>query len=879
MDTTNIIKTKNRHSGVPYKSFDDFLQENPAIERTQSPPNKAENLAAPESWAVNLTFDSLNVEDKDDWKRLKWLEQAGYTINDNLENIGREDNSYLVRFTLPEAIVPRFEEERNLSNFQIVDLQSCNLLAIPIFLYRQALNIRSLNVSQNLMLNLPFKFELLERLGTWIIGNDCRANKSSSLKQFVRNITREICSVYQIKYHESCQQFVQRISSSYLRYCDAFDLSYNEITSIPEEIGKHIHLKKLDICRNKITNLCAISLIPNLEILLTEFNDILTVDISSRSLQKLILSKNQLTQFSLKETGPSLKELSLANAKLVALPNELFEHLESVQKLDISNNHEISSLDSLYALDIHFNNPGSIPQEIWLCKSLAILNVSSNLLEQFPASPTNLLTKNSLISSLRALYLGDNSITAEIFSYIYLFSKLEILNISFNMLDQIPPGISNPHLTELYLSGNQLSSLPEDIDKLTNLSVLHVNGNRLTTLPAELSKIRKLMVLDIKHVHQNEINPLRDRNLADFRMLTTLRVLGLMDITLLNFSVPEETDNRRVRTSVSLVNSMRYGMADTLGKADNLSTWEAVTPKFRGHEDESIFGLFDARAGSSQGGQVTKYLHDWFLFHFKTELENLKDHESVESALRRSFLSLNKELGLKSGASGLVAYISGTTLYIANVGDAVAVISRKKEAEIERIRQAGGYISHDCLVNGELDVSRSFGHFHLISILNANPIMEVAQLSEQDEFLILATRELWNYISYQLAVDIARTENDLMLAAQKLKDFAIFYGADKNIMVMIVGVGDLFDRRYTIVPEKPILGQESSVESNTTSSKITLSHSISLHGYENAVLDNIQEILDKFWLKRKRMGWIKWHSSDTGCSQPINRAGGSARTS
>jgi adenylate cyclase len=35
----------------------------------------------------------------------------------------------------------------------------------------------------------------------------------------------------------------------------------------------------------------------------------------------------------------------------------------------------------------------------------------------------------------------------------------------------------------------------------------------------------------------------------------------------------------------------------------------------------------------------------------------------------------------------------------------------------------------------------------------------------------------------------------LMLAAQKLRDFAITYGAEEGIMVMIIGVGDMFDRR------------------------------------------------------------------------------------
>ncbi|CAG8441853.1 2514_t:CDS:2 [Ambispora gerdemannii] len=334
---------------------------------------------------------------------------------------------------------------------------------------------------------------------------------------------------------------------------------------------------------------------------------------------------------------------------------------------------------------------------------------------------------------------------------------------------------------------------------------------------------------------------MQDRNLAAFDSLSRLRVLGLMDVTLLNLSVPDDSEDRRVRTSGSEVNSMAYGMADTLGQLEHLSTWEAVVPKFNNREDECLFGLFDSRVGSNQGGRVTKYLHDWFPFHFSSELKKLRDNnDTIESALRRSFLSLNKELGAKvfnsnlemnldfqreknaasnlgiddnkSGASGLIAYIKGTTLYVANVGDIVAVISRNRgnaspiaqkhspmtPSEIARIRNAGGFISHKRLVNGELEVSRSFGHFHLIPAINANPTVEIVHLEEQDEFIIIATRGLWDRISYQTAVDIAYNEyterGDLMRAAQKLRDFAIAYGAEDSIMVMIVGVEDIFGR-------------------------------------------------------------------------------------
>ncbi|GBB94024.1 hypothetical protein RclHR1_22770003 [Rhizophagus clarus] len=892
------------------------------------------------------------------------LEQTGYTENDKLDDLGREDNSYLFRFTFRETTVPRFEEEQGaLSSIQHVDLQARNLQTIPIFLYRQAYFIRSLNVSQNLMLDLPTDFiqschqlkELhlsqneLERVPQSVKQSQMLSTlnlSSNRLQELDHAQLEQLKNVIELTNLQVDNNLLSSLPETFVKFrclnilnvsnnsftefppvicsiisLSELDMSFNNITDVPIEIGNLVNLKrlflignqimgtlpasfekltslrKLDIRRNQITNIDVLSSVPNLEVLLIESNHFSLVN---------------------EGIGSSITELSLAHSKLNELPDRLLEDLVSLEKLDLSNNQltkipnsigslkklahfscknntlsalpsEIGSLTALRVLDIHCNNLRSLPPEIWYCAGLVTLNVSSNLLEQFPMRPTsfpdvnqsiNSVRPNSYLSkSLRALYLGDNVLTTEIFSAVSQFIELRILNLSFNLLDEIPTGgIVNPHLTELYLSGNEIPSLPDDIEKLANLRVLHVNGNKLQTLPAELSKIRKLVVLDvgnnalkynianwhfewnwnwnielkylnlsgnkrlkIKHALFNELNPPRDRNLADFGALTRLRVLGLMDITLLDLIVPDETDNRRVRTSGSEVNSMSYGMADTLGTSDNLSTWEAVIPKFRGREDECLFGLFEGRAGTNRGGRVAKYLHDNFQSSFKTELERLKDFDQVESSLRRSFLSLNKELGLKmfnsnnsaleseyawesestnsvalgiddnkSGASGIVVYISGTILYVANVGDTKAVIGRNNgsayevacnqsiisPSEIARIRDAGGFISHDCLVNGEVNVSRSFGHFHLTPIINANPSIEKIKLSEQDEFIVLATRGLWDRMSYQTAVDVTRTErDDLMRAAQKLRDFAISYGAEENIMVMIIGVGDLFDRR------------------------------------------------------------------------------------
>ncbi|KAM3583517.1 cysteinyl-tRNA synthetase [Umbelopsis sp. WA50703] len=460
----------------------------------------------------------------------------------------------------------------------------------------------------------------------------------------------------------------------------------------------------------------------------------------------------------------------------------------------------------------------------------------------FFASPRNHPPPLSL--SLRKLFLGDNRLTDDVWSPLSLFLELRTLNLSFNDLYDIPSeGLCHQHLYELYLSGNQLASLPaDDIEKLSYLRVLSVNGNKLQTLPAEIGKLRKLLVLDVgsnvlkynianleydwnwnwnlglKYLNLSGNKRLEikvHKDLSDFSALSRLRVLGLMDVTIL-VSVPEETHDRRIRTSPSEVNSMAYGIADWLGPNDHLATWDLVMPRFRMRDDECLFGLYDGRKTTKSGCKITKYLNDAFTIHFTSELKKVKDDDTVVAALRRTFLSLEKELGStvvddKSlGASAVVCYISGTKLYVANVGDALAVISRNNgqayeitqkhiplnPSEISRIRAAGGYVSNSDALNGELNVSRSFGHFRLIPVVNANPYISTIDLTEEDEFVIMASKGLWERMPYQSAVDIARTEReDLMLAAQKLRDFAITYGADDNIMVMVIGVGDMFDKR------------------------------------------------------------------------------------
>lgn len=487
---------------------------------------------------------------------------------------------------------------------------------------------------------------------------------------------------------------------------------------------------------------------------------------------------------------------------------------------------------------------------------------------------------NLFAGSLKHLYLADNQLDDDVFDQIILLSELRVLNLSYNdeITDMPQRSIKAwPQLVELYLSGNGLTTLPaDDLEETSLLQALYINGNKFTNLPADISRAKKLAVLDcgnnfLKYNISNvpydwnwNLNPnLRYLNLSgnkrleikqtvfggaggpgavnreqytDFNRLLNLRILGLMDVTLTQPSIPDQSEDKRVRTSGSLAGHLPYGMADTLGKNEHLSTVDLVVPRFNSTETEMLLGLFDGQALSSGGSKIAKYLHENFGHIFAMELKALKTrmHETPTDALRRAFLALNKDLvtiavqhteerpktthrgsaqpvvlskeDLNSGGVATVLYLQGTELYVANVGDAQAMIVHTdgkhhmlthkhdpaEPSERSRIREAGGWVSRNGRLNDLLEVSRAFGYVDLMPAVQAAPHVANRTIREQDDIIVIATSELWEHLSPGLVTDIARVERqDLMRAAQKLRDLAMAYGASGKIMVMMISVADL----------------------------------------------------------------------------------------
>ncbi|KAI5474923.1 adenylate cyclase [Pseudohyphozyma bogoriensis] len=720
----------------------------------------------------------------------------------------------------------------------------------------QLVNLDRLLLLANTINSLPSTLHTLSHLKEL----DCRRNQISDLSAVVGIARLEVLRV------EYNQASLLDASWAHMRILNA---SNNSITRFALS-GTSNTLTSLNLSNAKLSSL------PN-----DMFDHLGAVE-------HLVFDSNQLRV--LPEGVGSLTNLvtlSIKNNLLDNIPSTIGK-LQRLQSLTISGNNlstlpaQIWLCSSLNVLNASSNLLNDFPDPP-LASAPAEPNLEEldsrklSTISKAPSTSSGRITL-ALALSLQKLYLGDNVLGDDIFVPISLLTELRVLNLSFNDIYDIPSGslFKFQQMEELYLSGNKIGSLPpQDLERLVSLKLLYLNGNKLQTLPAELHKITKLAALDVgsntlKYNIANwpydwnwnwnlelrylnlsgnkrlEIKPgahplaqglpgdRRPKNLADFSALSRLRVLGLMDVTLMIPSLPDESEDRRVRTSLSEINEMAYGVADTLGnRQDVLSLVDIVLPRFRTKDDEAIFGLFDAVSkGPNTGAKLVKWLQDNFAASFTLELSRLKNVEVMGDALRRTFLAINRDYGnlvlppvdprrknsevslaeragspARTGAAGIIVYIRKKRMWVANAGNSLAVISgrggaarliaKKHEpfdaAEIARIRMAEGWISARGAVNDEVDISRSFGFYNVFPAINASPNVEEVELVDSDEFVIVANRGLWDYVSYQGAVDIARKERaDPMTAAAKLRDLAMAYGSSGNIMVMVVAVSDLF---------------------------------------------------------------------------------------
>lgn len=582
------------------------------------------------------------------------------------------------------------------------------------------------------------------------------------------------------------------------------------------------------------------------------------------SLETLNLSWNALPHFPkslIRIQG--LRLLNLSNNRIQQMP-ELEDQpiLESLEVLDLHANNlasipaSIWYFQKLHTLNLSTNLLVGFPRMPIVISSASMAGESN--------AP---LVKSLQHLFLAENQLSEEALEEDPLDSIALFSNLVTLNLAMNsfgdMQDQLQHLINLKHL---HLSSNELTSLPDHLDKLRHLKQLYVNGNKLTSLPADLARIPTLQVfdasgntlrynisnypydwnwswnlqltsLDLSDNMRLDIRPTQVSTLSttstpsaakilaapsapqeepvnEFKTLNKLRLLNLLNVPCNPLCLPEETTTLRVRATEGmspghpLHETPPVGIAEWCGPEPRFDCFDFELRRFRDKPADHLIGLFDGRGD----GRVSGFLYDAMDNYLHSEIERLKHpHNSFATAMRRTFLSVNGALASMPGydAHGasliLALIIEHTELHIANVGDALAVLSRTGTAhvlsqrdfvwnreEARRVQAVGGLISPSRGINDEMPLTRAIGYHKHLPAITASPHIHIEQLGNDSDFLILGTEEVWHYLPPQAAVDLVnqcgRNRSD---AARKLRDMVIAYGAKNSFSVLVIGLSEL----------------------------------------------------------------------------------------
>ncbi|GJM90771.1 hypothetical protein PR202_ga07082 [Eleusine coracana subsp. coracana] len=153
------------------------------------------------------------------------------------------------------------------------------------------------------------------------------------------------------------------------------------------------------------------------------------------------------------------------------------------------------------------------------------------------------------------------------------------------------------------------------------------------------------------------------------------------------------------------------------------------------------------------------------------------------------------------GSTASTAVLVGDHLYVANVGDSRAVISKAGKAvalsddhkpnrsdERKRIENAGGIViwAGTWRVGGVLAMSRAFGNRLLKPFVVAEPEIQEEQVNGDLECLVLASDGLWDVVENEEAVSLGKSEDMPESAARKLTEIAYSRGSADNITCIVV---------------------------------------------------------------------------------------------
>lgn len=308
-------------------------------------------------------------------------------------------------------------------------------------------------------------------------------------------------------------------------------------------------------------------------------------------------------------------------------------------------------------------------------------------------------------------------------------------------------------------------------------------------------------------------SPVAASNLCGSATLLKRKRPTRLDIPMLGLLAIEPVADSDGRREVE-AESARYSVYCKRGrKRVEMEDRHSAALDLRGDPQMAFFGIFDGHGGSKASQFASENLCDRILEETITRTgdeESIKTEEAVRNGYLRTDAEFLKE-NLKGGTCCVTAFVRDGNLIVSNAGDCRAVMSfsgaakaltsdhrPSREDEKDRIESLGGYV--DCSrgvwrLQGSLAVSRGIGDSHLKQWVIAEPETSVIKIEPECEFLILASDGLWEKVSNQEAIDIARPicmdplKPSPLSACKKLVNLSVSRGSMDDISVLIIQLG------------------------------------------------------------------------------------------
>ncbi|KAJ5714257.1 Protein phosphatase 2C [Penicillium malachiteum] len=254
----------------------------------------------------------------------------------------------------------------------------------------------------------------------------------------------------------------------------------------------------------------------------------------------------------------------------------------------------------------------------------------------------------------------------------------------------------------------------------------------------------------------------------------------------------------------------------------------------------AFFGVYDGHGGDKVALFAGEHLHRI------VAKQDAFAKGDIEQAMKDGFLATDRAIledpryeEEVSGCTASTSIISKHKIWVANAGDSRSVLGVKgrakplsydhkpqNEGEKARITAAGGFVDFG-RVNGNLALSRAIGDFEFKKsaelspeqqIVTAYPDVTMHEVTEDDEFLVIACDGIWDCQSSQAVVEFVRrgiaAKQDLYRICENMMDNCLASNSETggvgcdNMTMTIIGLlnGKTKEEWYNQIAERVASG-------------------------------------------------------------------------